>query len=67
MITLTVYQHVHPGMRRQAADRFAALLGADEATRSITAVSFAHAELRQRKHRSEADASVPTGGDEDRP
>jgi integrase len=25
-ITLTVYQHVHPGMRRQAADRFAALL-----------------------------------------
>jgi integrase len=26
MITLTVYQHVHPGMGRQAADRFAALL-----------------------------------------
>jgi integrase len=26
-ITLTVYQHVHPGMGRQAADRFAALLG----------------------------------------
>jgi integrase len=25
-ITLTVYQHVHPGMARQAADRFAALL-----------------------------------------
>jgi len=25
-ITLTVYQHVHPGMGRQAADRFAALL-----------------------------------------
>jgi integrase len=27
-ITLTVYQHVHPGMGRQAADRFAALLKA---------------------------------------
>ena len=26
IITLTVYQHVHPGMGRQAADRFAALL-----------------------------------------
>ncbi|TFV49526.1 tyrosine-type recombinase/integrase [Blastococcus sp. TF02A_35] len=26
-ITLTVYQHVHPGMGRQAADRFAILLG----------------------------------------
>ena len=25
-VTLTVYQHVHPGMGRQAADRFAALL-----------------------------------------
>ncbi len=25
-ITLTVYQHVHPGMAREAADRFAALL-----------------------------------------
>jgi integrase len=25
-ITLTVYQHVHPGMGRQAADRFAALV-----------------------------------------
>ncbi|WP_261326480.1 hypothetical protein [Modestobacter marinus] len=25
-ITLTVYQHVHPGMGRQAAARFAALL-----------------------------------------
>jgi integrase len=25
-IALTVYQHVHPGMGRQAADRFAALL-----------------------------------------
>ena len=25
-ITLTVYQHVHPGMGRQAADRCAALL-----------------------------------------
>ncbi len=25
-ITLTVYQHVHPGMGRQAADRFAVLL-----------------------------------------
>jgi integrase len=24
--TLTVYQHVHPGMGREAADRFAALL-----------------------------------------
>ncbi len=24
-ITLTVYQHVHPGMGREAADRFAAL------------------------------------------
>jgi len=24
-ITLTVHQHVHPGMGRQAADRFAAL------------------------------------------
>lgn len=24
--TLTVYQHVHPGMGRQTADRFAALL-----------------------------------------
>jgi integrase len=26
-ITLTVYQHVHPGMGREAAERFAALLG----------------------------------------
>jgi integrase len=26
-ITLTVYQHVHPGMGRQAAGCFAALLG----------------------------------------
>ncbi|RBY97512.1 hypothetical protein DQ237_00720 [Blastococcus sp. TF02-8] len=26
MITLTVYQHVHPGMGREAAERFAALL-----------------------------------------
>jgi len=26
MITLTVYQHVHPGIGRQAADRYAALL-----------------------------------------
>jgi integrase len=26
MITPTVYQHVHPGMGRQAADRFAELL-----------------------------------------
>ena len=26
VITVTVYQHVHPGMGRQAADRFAALL-----------------------------------------
>ena len=25
-ITLTVYQHVHPGMGRQAAERYAALL-----------------------------------------
>ncbi len=25
-IMLAVYQHVHPGMGRQAADRFAALL-----------------------------------------
>ena len=25
-ITFTVYQHLHPGMGRQAADRFAALL-----------------------------------------
>jgi integrase len=25
-ITLTVYQHVHPGMGREAAARFAALL-----------------------------------------
>ncbi len=25
-ITLAVYQHVHPGMGREAADRFAALL-----------------------------------------
>ena len=25
-ITLTVYQHVHPGMGREVADRFAALL-----------------------------------------
>jgi integrase len=25
-ITLTVYQHVHPGMGRESADRFAALL-----------------------------------------
>ncbi len=25
-ITLTVYQHMHPGMGRQAAERFAALL-----------------------------------------
>jgi hypothetical protein len=27
-ITLTIYQHVHPDMGRQAADRFAALLDA---------------------------------------
>ena len=26
-ITLTVHQHVHPGTGREAADRFAALLG----------------------------------------
>ena len=26
-ITLTVYQHVHPGMGREAADRFAASPG----------------------------------------
>jgi len=26
MITLTVYQHIHSGMGRQVADRFAALL-----------------------------------------
>jgi integrase len=25
-VTLTVYQHVHPGMGRETADRFAALL-----------------------------------------
>ena len=25
-ITLTVYQHVHPGMGREAAERFATLL-----------------------------------------
>ena len=25
-ITLTIHQHVHPGMGREAADRFAALL-----------------------------------------
>jgi integrase len=25
-ITLTAYQHVHPGMGREAADRFAVLL-----------------------------------------
>ena len=25
-ITLTVHQHVHPGMGREAADRFAVLL-----------------------------------------
>ena len=34
-ITLSVYQHVLPGMGRQAADRFAALLG----PRGIEAVS----------------------------
>ena len=28
-VTLTVYQHVHPGMARQTADRFGALLRAD--------------------------------------
>nr|WP_278246977.1 tyrosine-type recombinase/integrase [Klenkia brasiliensis] len=27
-ITLTVYQHVHPGMGKEAADRFAALIAA---------------------------------------
>ncbi len=26
-ITATVHQHVHPGMGREAADRFAALIG----------------------------------------
>src|SRR3954447_3851242 len=40
-ITLTVYQHVHPGMGRQAADRFAALLRGRPGPRSITAVSRA--------------------------
>ena len=39
MITLTVYPHVHPGMGRQAADRFAALLEGRTGPRSITAVS----------------------------
>ena len=38
-ITLTVNQHVHPGMGRQAADRFAALLEVWSAVRSITRVS----------------------------
>ena len=31
-ITLTVYQHVHPGMGKQAADRFAALLDGSSET-----------------------------------
>ena len=30
-ITLTVYQHVHPGRGREAADHFAALLEANSA------------------------------------
>ncbi|WP_448619255.1 tyrosine-type recombinase/integrase [Geodermatophilus sp. URMC 65] len=38
-ITLTVYQHVHPGMGREAADRFAALLEGSSGVRSITRVS----------------------------
>ena len=39
-ITLTVYQHVHPGMGRQAAERFAALLdGLTKEPRSIKVVS----------------------------
>jgi Phage integrase family len=38
-ITLTVHQHVHPGMGRQAADRFAALLEGRSEARSITRVS----------------------------
>lgn len=40
-ITLTVYQHVHPGMGRQAADRFAVLLRGQLAARSITRLSRA--------------------------
>ncbi|MFW3171263.1 tyrosine-type recombinase/integrase [Geodermatophilus sp. CPCC 206100] len=38
-ITLTVHQHVHPGMGRQAAERFAALLDGGSSARSITGVS----------------------------
>ena len=38
-ITLTVYQHVHPGMGREAADRLAALLQGRSEARSITRVS----------------------------
>jgi integrase len=38
-ITLTVYEHVHPGMGREAADRFAALLKGGSEARSITRVS----------------------------
>ena len=39
MTTLTVHQHVHPGMGRQAAERFAALLEGRSGSRSITGVS----------------------------
>jgi integrase len=38
-ITLTVYQHVHPGMGREAADRVAALLEGGSGARSVTRVS----------------------------
>jgi integrase len=38
-ITLTVYQYVHPGMGREAADRFAALLEGWSGARSTTRVS----------------------------
>ena len=37
-ITLTVYQHVHPGMGREAADRFAALLEGSFGARSLAQV-----------------------------
>jgi hypothetical protein len=46
-ITLTVHQHVHPDMGREAADRFAALLEGSSGSRSITGVSRGPQEPRQ--------------------
>jgi hypothetical protein len=51
-ITLTVDQHVHPGMGREAADHFAALLEGRSEARSITRVSRAPRGLESRTPRA---------------